>query len=279
MDKFNNKNALITGGSSGIGLSVAKKMAQLGTNVWILARRPDQLQLAKLEIEKFRINQDQVIDTISLDIANCEMVLAEIGEFIKKYGAPDYLVNSAGVAHPGRFDELDIKIFRWMMETNYFGLVNMIKAVIPGMIQRKAGHIINISSVAGFSGVYGYTAYGASKFAVTGLSDTLRAEMKPLGIKISVVFPPDTDTPQHDYEKQYQPEITKNLNKNAKMVTPDKVADAIIKGINRGKYIITPGFDTTLLHLFTRQMGIFEYRVMDFLVNQAAKDSDNKIPE
>jgi 3-dehydrosphinganine reductase len=275
-DKFQNKNVLITGGSSGIGLALAKKLASLGANVWIVARHTDQLLLAKSEVERFTISSSQVIEPITLDITDCDKVNSVLEEHTTKYGVPDYLINSAGVAHPGHFQELDIKIFRWMMETNYFGLVNVTKAIIPGMIQRKSGHIINISSIAGFSGVFGYTAYGASKYAVTGFSDTLRVEMKPHGIKISVVFPPDTNTPQHEYEKQYQPEITKVVNKSANVLNPEDVADAIINGIKRGKYYITPGIETTMFHFLSKQMGVLEIPLMDYLVKQAAKDCNQK---
>jgi 3-dehydrosphinganine reductase len=275
-DKFQDKKVMITGGSSGIGLALAKKMVGLGSHVWILARRQELLTSAAIEIEKFRVHSGQKIGMISMDVSDYEQLHPVLSDHMNSNGVPDYLVNSAGVTHPGHFEELDITIFRSMMEINYFGLVNVIKSIIPGMIKRGSGHIINISSVAGYAGVYGYSAYGASKYAVTGLSDTIRAEMKPLGIKVSVVFPPDTDTPQHDYEKQYQPETTKNLNKTAKMLSPENVADAIISGVKRGKYIITPGFDNTLLNLFTRQMGVLEYPVMDMMIRQAMKDTGPK---
>ena len=109
------------------------------------------------------------------------MAVIQVSE---KSGPPDLLVNSAGVAHPGYFQELDLNIFHWMMEVNYFGTVYMTKEVIPSMLKRGSGYIVNISSMAGFVGTFGYTAYGGSKFAVRGFSDVLRAEMKIHGIGV-----------------------------------------------------------------------------------------------
>ena len=91
------------------------------------------------------------------------------------------------------------------MDLNYFGTVNMVKALLPAMLERGSGHIVNISSVAAFLGVFGYSAYGASKYAVRGFSDVLRAEVKPLGVRVSVVFPPDMDTPGLANENKTKP--------------------------------------------------------------------------
>ena len=121
----------------------------------------------------------------------------------------DVLINSAGVVHPGEFTNLDLEKFHWMMNTNFFGTVNTIKLFLP--LMQSGAHIVNISSMAGILGVYGYTAYGASKFAVRGFSDALRSELKMQGIHLSIVFPPDTDTPQLSYENQFKPEITKEI--------------------------------------------------------------------
>ena len=111
-------------------------------------------------------------------------------------GVPDLVINSAGIARPGEFEGVTLDDFDQMMAINFMGTVNVTHAILPAMLQRKSGHIVNISSLVGFLGMYGYTAYASSKFAIRGFTDSLRAEVKTKGIDLSIVFPTDTDTPQ-----------------------------------------------------------------------------------
>ncbi|MBA4380889.1 MAG: short-chain dehydrogenase, partial [Anaerolinea sp.] len=189
----------------------------------------------------------------------------------RQAGLPDLVINSAGVTQPGYVQDLDLSVFRQMMEINYFGTVHVVKAVLPGMMARGCGHIVNISSVAGFAGVFGYSAYGASKYAVRGLSDVLRAELKPQGIRVSVVFPPDTDTPQLAYDKLFQPPETKVLNAKAKMLSADEVAEAILRGVRQNKYIILPGADTKFFYHLNNLLGNGIYPLMDWWVSDARR--------
>ncbi len=266
--KFENKLALIAGGSSGIGLALASKLAAQGSNVWILGRDQARLDAACQKIEAARKNPAQQVGTISADVTNFEQVSAALERFVGSAGVPDLLVNSAGFAQPGYFAEADVDIFHKHMEINYFGTLHVIKALLPGMIKRGSGYIVNISSLAGMFGVYGYSAYGPTKFAIRGLSDTLRYELKEHGIGVSVVFPPDTQTPQLDYETPFKPPVLVELDKSNKVLTADAVADAIVKGVAGGRYIITPGFDSSLYYQLTNFFGLV-YPVMDFMVAQA----------
>ncbi len=270
MKTFDNKISLITGGSSGIGLALAKKLAAQGAHVWILARNADRLDAACQEITAARRNTSQRVGTIVADVADNEQVQAALLNSSTSMGAPDLLVNCAGITHPGFFAELDLDIFRAQMETNYFGTLNVIKALLPGMIQRRSGHIVNVSSLAGMFGVYGYSAYGPSKFAIRGLSDTLRYELKEHDIRVSVVFPPDTQTPQLDYEKPFKPPLLVELDKSNKILSADMVAEAVLQGIARKRYIITPGFDSTLYFQLTNFFGLV-YPIMDFMIAQGQR--------
>lgn len=177
---YQNKVAFITGGSSGIGLALAKSLSAKGAHVWIMARHQDRLETALAAIQAARQDPNQNCGMVVGDVTDWDQVTSAVSKVTQSAGIPDLLINSAGDAHPGYVQDLDIKIFRWMMETNYFGTVNVTKACLPGMIQRKSGHIVNISSVAGFLGVFGYSAYGASKFAVAGFSDVLRGRNETL---------------------------------------------------------------------------------------------------
>jgi 3-dehydrosphinganine reductase len=268
--KFENTLSLITGGSSGIGLALAKKLAAQGAHVWILARDPARLDAASQEITAARRSASQLVGSISADVSDYEQVSAVLAKFSDSKGVPDLLVNSAGITRPGYFTEMGMEIHRANMEVNYFGTLNVTKTLLPGMIQRGSGHIVNISSLAGMFGVYGYSAYGPSKFAIRGLSDSLRYELKEHGIHVSVVFPPDTQTPQLEYEQPYKPPITVELDKANKILSAEAVADAIVQGVARERYIITPGFDSTLYYQLTNFFGLV-YPVMEFMVAQARR--------
>jgi 3-dehydrosphinganine reductase len=273
---FTGKHALITGGSSGIGLALARKLAASGANIAILARRPDALQAACLEIEKYRQSTNQYVAAISANVSDRDQVSSAIEDHIQAYGAPDYLFNSAGVARPGTFDETPVDVFAWMMEVNYFGTVNVTRAVVSAMKARRSGYIVNISSLAGILGLYGYSAYCGSKYAVRGFTDALRLELKPLGIHTSIVFPGDTDTPQLEYEKPFAPEIAKIVNSTSGILSPEVVADVILKGVAKRKYAITPGFEASLFHFAVNSFGYLANPIMDFLVSQAIRDINKR---
>lgn len=265
------KLALITGGSSGIGLALAKALAQRGSNVCILGRDQAKLDKARQDILTLKIHQDQHIEGLSCDVTDYITLSKVLDSWTADAGIPDLVVNSAGVTYPGYFQGLDLEVFHWLMDVNYFGTLNVIKCLIPGMIQRGSGRIVNISSQAGFIGVFGYTGYSASKYAVRGLSDALRAEMKPLGIHIHVVFPPDTQTPQLEFEEPLKPMETKAIASNSKVLAPEEVAKTILKGIDSGKYVIIPGFEGQIFYRLVNILGNLTYPIMDWMVGKAQK--------
>ena len=281
MDYYQGKLVLITGGSSGIGLALAKQLATLQANVWILARRPEQLDIALKEIESCRKNPVQQFGVIQADVSDEQEINTELSKFLATTGVPDILINSAGVTRPGLLEDLDSKIFHWLMDVNYFGTVYTTKKIVPGMAARHSGQIINICSGAGYAGLYGYSAYCGSKFAVRGFSDTLRSELKENGIKVSLVLPPDTNTPQLIEEQQYKPALTKALTEdNGGIAEPEEVARNILKSASNGKYMILPHSQISLLYNVVNVLMIFNlyFPFMDMLVNQArAKTEKQKI--
>jgi len=162
------------------------------------------------------------------------------------------------------------------MDVDFFGTLHPIKAVLPTMMERRCGHIVNFSSVAGFLGVFGYTAYGAAKFAVRGFSDALRQEMKPYGILVSVIFPPNTDTPGLHHENQYKPLETHRIEGAAKALTADQVAQALVRGIERRQVYILPSLDTRLYFLlFNGFTGLFRW-YLDRVIAKARREREAK---
>jgi 3-dehydrosphinganine reductase len=276
MHEYNQKSVFITGGSSGIGKALAKEILSSGGEVTLCARDVEKLNQAKVDLLQGCPIDEGKIKLLSLDITNWELVAQQIPEFISMNGVPDMLINCAGAAHPGEFLDLDIQIFHWLMDTNFYGTVHMCKALVPGMLQKGSGHIVNISSAAGFLGVYGYTAYCATKYAVRGFSDALRAELKLKNIKMSLVFPPDTDTPQLAYESQFKPAITKALSGSAGTLSPQTVAKNILHNVSKGKYIIVPGFENAFLYHLSNLIGNKVYWLMDQMVLSAVKKVEKK---
>jgi len=271
IQSFQQKIVLITGGSSGIGLALAQVLSQMGARLWLLARRDSELSNAIKQL-----NNPTDHRKIAADVSDWTQVESAIKKIEAERGLPDLIINSAGVTHPGYVQDIPIEIFHEMIEINYLGTVHVIKAVMQGMIARRSGYIVNISSTAGFIGVYGYSAYGASKYAVRGFSDVLRSELKPLGIGVSIAFPPDTDTPQLAYENKFKPFETKALTGTAKVLSPQVVAQEIIRGVQRGRYVIIPGLENKLIYRLVSLFGDGVYPILDTMIANARRSGQSK---
>ena len=266
---FANKIALVTGGSSGIGLATACLLAQQGARVFVIASRGDRLYAALAQLKGNCSKADQRHGAIVADVADNAAVEKAVAQVVESAGVPDLLINAAGVCQPGYVQEQGLDLFRWMMDVNYYGTLHTTKALLPAMIERRSGYIANITSMAGFVGLFGYTAYAASKFAVRGFTEALRAEMKLYNIGVSLVYPGDTDTPQLAYEKQFKPVETQTLTGTTSMMTPEAVAGEILKGIKRGQFTILPGLESKLIY---RVGGLIEdgiHPIIDMIVTRA----------
>ena len=255
---YENKNILISGGSSGIGFSLAKLFVQKGANVCILARREALLKSAQEQLLALRISDDQKVTYLSADVSDFEHLKKTLSTFSEPF---DVLINSAGIAYPGEFTQLDADIFAKVMQINFLGTVYLTKLVLPGMIKAGSGHVVNVSSLAALIGIYGYTAYAPSKYAIRGFSRCLRSEVKAYGIDVSVVLPPDTDTPQLEFEHSIIPDITKKINSSGGVMSPDKVAEIILRGMQRKRFTILPGFEGKLLYVLAPIVGRYFYHL------------------
>ncbi len=269
-------NAIITGGSSGIGLALAKQLASEGANICLLARDEGKLAQAQQEVQSRSIREGQKVTTLSCDIRDYAALNHALNNWLSDNEYPDLVINSAGVTYPGYFQDLELSTFQWLMDINYFGTLHVCKSIVPGMINRGYGTIINISSQAGFFGIIGYTGYTASKFAVRGFSDALRSELKPLGVQVSVVFPPDTETPQLAFEEPLKPFETREVAGTLHPMSAEEVARETLRAARKGKYLIIPGFGGKFLYKLMGIMGNFTFTVIDWLIQKAKKKMNGK---
>lgn len=233
----------MTGGSSGIGRATAELLATRGATVSLIARGEDRLAEAAAAIR----SAGGVVTTAAVDVSDASSLSAVIERLTNECGPCDVLVTSAGIARPGYFEQLDADIFRHQMEVNYFGTLHAVRAVVPSMIARRRGSIVTVSSAAGFIGIFGYTAYTPTKYAVRGFSESLRAELAPYGVHVGCVFPPDVDTPQLEEENRYKPAETKAISGTVKPLQAARVAQAIVAGIDKRRFWIIPDPATRVL--------------------------------
>lgn len=267
MPKLSGAHVLVTGGSSGIGLATAQLAVERGARVSLMARRADVLDEAAATLRACGAK----VSVAAADVADAAQVAVAVSALTGAQGPVDVVVCSAGQARPGYFQELDPDLFRQMMDVNYFGTVNVVREVVPAMIERRGGSIVGVSSAAGLVGVFGYTAYAPTKFAVRGFLESLRGELAPYGIHVGCSFPPDTDTPQLADENRFKPKETKAISGTIKPLSAERVAKSIIEGIEKERFAIIPDASTKGLAKIAGVAPSLVTRVMDRSVKKARK--------
>ena len=242
MGYYQGKKVYITGGSSGIGKAIAAELVKRGASVAISARGQERLDQAKEELQALA-SAGQTVAAFAVDVSDHDQVQATAAQVLEALGGLDVLINNAGVAHVGRIEDEGPDAYRRMMDINYFGTVWTTMAFLPHFMDQRSGHVSCVSSALGLMGLFGYTAYAASKHAIVGYADCLRQDMLQYGVGVSVLFPFDTDTPQLHEENRSKPAETKALAGTVKVVSPESVAVAYLNAIARGSYHIIPGLE------------------------------------
>ena len=192
---------LVTGTSTGIGLATAITLGRAGHTVLAGMRNLER----GAELRDVAGKENLPVTIVPLDVDNDRSVEAAIGKIMTDHGAIDVLVNNAGIGGGGPAEFLPLDLYRQVMETNYFGSLRCIKAVLPSMRQRKSGCIVNVTSIAGRLGSAMQTAYAGSKWALEGLSEALAQEVKPFNIRVAIVEPGVIATPMTMQERPKPP--------------------------------------------------------------------------
>lgn len=185
MESLKGKNAIITGAGKGIGKAMAIALAQEGVNIGLMARTASDLEVLAEELKQYGVKT--AIATV--DVADIDNVNAAVGQVKSELGVIDILINNAGTASFGPFLELEPSRWEEIVKVNLFGAYYTTRAVLPEMIERKTGDIINISSTAGKNGAAVTSAYSASKFGLIGMSESLMQEVRKHNIRVSTLLP------------------------------------------------------------------------------------------
>jgi short-subunit dehydrogenase len=215
------KVVLITGASSGFGMDAARLFAEEGCSVILAARRIDRLQELAASIQK----EGGEAFAVPVDVADREEIEIMIQTVLDVYGQVDILFNNAGFGrlawHENMSSERDIET---QITVNLLGLIQVTHAVLPGMLKRRSGHIINMSSVAGWIAPPTYTVYSASKYGVRGFTDALRREARPFGVQVSGIYPgpASTEFGQHPMKKSA-------LRRYFRSMSSEEVAERVVE--------------------------------------------------
>jgi NAD(P)-dependent dehydrogenase (short-subunit alcohol dehydrogenase family) len=246
------KTVLITGGSRGLGLVLAREFVSEGANVVICARDRSELQRAAIELAHL----GGPALAIPCDLTDQSQVEIMVGTILEHFGKVDVLVNNAGIINVGPIDVMTVEDYEEAMDTNYWGALYTILAVLPHMRDRREGRIVNISSIGGKVSVPHLLPYSASKFALTGLSEGLRSELKKDGITVTTIFPGlmRTGSPRNaTFKGQHRAEYAWFSISDALPLTSmsaERAARRIIKACKRGESGVVLSIQAKLAVLF-----------------------------
>ncbi len=236
---------LITGASQGIGRALAVAAAARGARVLAAARSADLLRALAEQVR----STGGIVETVQADVTSPQDRQAMHDAALKHFGGLDILVNNAGIGATGHFAEGGPERLRQIMEVNFFGLAETTRMLLPLLRQGNQPAIVNISSIAGKRGIPARSDYSASKFAVQGFSEALRAELGPQGIDVLVVSPGLTQT---NFSKNMIEQKARMQLDHLRGWTPEQVAQATLRAIERGSWETNLTFQGKLIILVSR---------------------------
>lgn len=221
MKSLKNKKAIITGGGRGLGKATALAFAKEGIDIAITGRNEKFLKQTVSELETFGVKAMYSV----FDVGNYEEVKSSIKNIIGTLGSVDILVNNAGIAAIGSFNDMEVSQWTQIIQTNVLGMYHVTKEVLPHLLSKSEGDIINVSSTAGLNGNANLSAYSASKFAVIGMSESLMKEVRKNNIRVSTLTPSTIET-----DMSIESGIAKKGSQDS-VLQPEDFAELIVAGL------------------------------------------------
>lgn len=237
MPSSTHQRVFITGGSSGIGRALALALAQQGASVVVCARGQAALDDTVAALKA--AGPFGTHGAVAADVSDAVAMKAAAAQALELLGGLDLLVCNSGYAQAGTIGELPDETFRRLMDVNYFGHVNTVRAFHAHFQAQGHGRIVLVSSVLAVLSVYGYGAYSASKFAITGFAQALRQEMLLHGVMVKLFLPPTTDTPGLKRENEDKPPLCLEMEMGSALNathSPEKVAAAFLKWLPSSRF-------------------------------------------
>ena len=270
------KIVYITGGVSGMGLIAGQMLAGLGASVAIFDLNPSKS--AEQAITSARRSPDQRVCFYGLNVTDRDQVIKAFSLAAKEVGAPDIVVNMAGIGAAAEFATMKYQVFDRIIQVNLYGSRNVVDAALTSMLPRGGGKIVLVGSMGGIIPVYGYTAYGASKFAVVGLAQCLRYELKPHEVSVACFCPGEVETPGLAAERKALPPASAALKKIGGTMPVERAVRGLIEGIRRDEFMIIPGFRTRLTYLTYRLTPVSLWNfITDGIVARAMSDRNKRV--
>lgn len=255
---IHNKVFVVTGAGGGIGRAVVQELLDHGAKVAAVDLKLESLEQLK---EKVGVQNDQ-LSIHALDITDRAAVTHLPNKVIAAHGHIDGLVNNAGIIQPFvRVNDLEFDDVERVMNVNFYGTLYMTKAFLPHLLKRPEGYIANVSSMGGFLPVPGQSVYGASKAAVKLMTEGLYAELLSTNVHVSIIFPGGTKTDIAKNSGVALANMDANQNKY-KMLSPEKAAEIIVRGIEKNKPQIFTGSDSKLMNRLYRLNPVFATKLI-----------------
>jgi len=252
------KVVVITGAAGGMGTALARRFAAAGARLGLLDLHQERLH----ELEASLQEADTEVVAVPCDVTDAGAVAAAVQTILDTFGRLDVLINNAGITHRSAFADTQISVFRKVMEVNFFGALHCTKAALPHLLQSR-GTIVVISSIAGFSPLFGRSGYAASKYALHGLFESLRCELRQQGVHVLMVCPGFTATgiENNALGADGKP-VERPRSTTGRIARPEEVAEAVFRGVVKKKERIVLSSVGKLAYWISRLAPSFYERAM-----------------